>query len=112
MVVPAELCKCLRALCLLLHFVFMGSGLQLHTPICLLNKGPSPQAVGSPELDPQRVARAPGSARDQTAVSEHPTGSDTKFHSHIILCSVSAIPAVLGGDKGLGQPLCLGFHLA
>lgn len=112
MAAPAELCKCLCALCLLLHFVFMGSGLQLHTPVCLLNKGPSPQAVGSPELDPERVARAPGSAREQTAVSEHPTGSDTKFHSYIILCSVSATPAVLGGDKVLGQPLCLGFHLA
>ena len=59
MAAPAELRKRLCAPCLLLHFFRLGSRLRLHAPVCPLNKGPSPQAVGSPGLDPRRVARAP-----------------------------------------------------
>lgn len=59
MAAPAEPRERLRGPCRLLPFVRTGSGLRLHAPLCPLNTGPGPQAVGIPGLDPQGAARAP-----------------------------------------------------
>lgn len=111
MAAPAELRK--RRGALPPAALLVGAAATLRAPVCPLNKGPSPQAVGRPGLGPRRE---PGAPRSQ--------GSDCSFRASCRLLYQISLPHHLtfslcyassaGGDthRVLGQPLCLGLHVA